>query len=519
MISLLRKVFLSKFEDVSYTRKRLAAALLYFALTTWGLLSLMIIAAVVFDLKTKLTVIPTASVILLFFTLSLFLLRKGYYHAAANLTVAVMVLALTAGTYYRAVNIPYITYSSNFYFLVGIIAVATLFNKRAWIVGFAVFIIVNDVIVFLIVRDRLDPQGLEAAKIGMMYIIFPIIFMTVAGLLISWIFRGAITQLRSENQRNIDQVSIIEKLLASATTTSSNLAVLATSLSDTSSTFSRTSQGQAAAIEEITSAFEEVSGGMEFIGKGSEEQAAVVTDLAAKMGDLSGIIKDIGEITARTLEITNRTADQAKSGEQFLKKMNRSLSNIVESSKDITSIIGIINDISDRINLLSLNASIEAARAGDAGRGFAVVADEVSKLADQTASSIKDIDRYIQANNNEINQGMGDIIGVIEKISGVIESINSITLMMNGIVGNVDKQRVVNNEVNSRTEIVKFKSEEIRLSISEQKNAFNEIMKSISEINELNQHTVSESEKIASGAKEISGMTDELDGMIRIARD
>ncbi len=519
MFTHLKKLFLSEFDDLSYTRKRLAAALLYFALATWVLLLLLIAVAVIIDVKTKITVIPTAMVILFFFTVSLWLLRKGRYHAAANLIVTVIVIALTAGSYYRALYMPHVTYSSTFYFLIGTIMVATLFNKRPWIVGYALFIIANDIIIYFIVSERLDPLGLEAARIGVIYIIFPVIFITVVGLLISWIFRGAITQLRSENQKNVEQYQIIEKLLTSATATSSSLAGMAISLSDTSSTFARTSQGQAAAIEEITSAFEEVSSGIEFIGKGSEDQAGIVGDLASKMQDLSGIITDIGKITTTTLEITNRTSEEAKTGEKFLKKMNQSLSSIVESSRDITNIIGIINDISDRINLLSLNASIEAARAGDAGRGFAVVADEVSKLADQTATSIKDIDRFIQANNQEINQGMGDIIGVIEKISSVIESINKVTVMMNDIFNNVQKQMQVNTEVNSRTEVVRFKSEEIRLSLIEQKNAFHEIMKSISEINELNQHTVSESEKIAGKAKEISGMTEDLDGMIRMARD
>ncbi|MBN2080230.1 MAG: hypothetical protein JW838_14770 [Spirochaetes bacterium] len=514
----LKNFFLSKYEDTSYTRQRLAASLLYFALATWILLSILVLISFIADIKTKITVVPTAAAILLFFTFSLWLLRRGRYHAAANLIVTIIVIALTAGSYYRAFYMPHVTYSSTFYFLIGTIVLATLFNKRGWVVGYAVFIIINDIIIFMIVRQRLESLSLEAAKIGVTYIIFPVIFITLVGLLISWIFRGAIAQLHRENQKNLDQYSIIDKLLVSATDTSSSLAGLSNSLSETSEGFARTSQGQAAAIEEITSAFEEVSGGMDSIDRGSEEQTNVVFDLVKKMKDLSGIIGDIGEITTRALDITNRTSGEASDGERFLKKMNESLGNIVESSKDITNIIGIINDISDRINLLSLNAAIEAARAGEAGRGFAVVADEVSKLADQTATSIKDIDRYIQANNSEINQGMGDIIGVIEKISRVIEGINQVTEMMNAIFNNVQKQMKVNAEVNSSTETVRFKSDEIRMSITEQKNAFNEIMKSIFEINELNQHTVSESEKIASGAKELSDMTKQLNetvGMVR----
>ena len=87
------------------------------------------------------------------------------------------------------------------------------------------------------------------------------------------------------------------------------------------------------------------------------------------------------------------------------------------SSREMMGIVDIINDISEKINLLSLNAAIEAARAGDAGRGFAVVADEISKLADQTAISIKEIDRLIKVNNDEITAGGDNIDSAIDTIS------------------------------------------------------------------------------------------------------
>ena len=114
------------------------------------------------------------------------------------------------------------------------------------------------------------------------------------------------------------------------------------------------------------------------------------------------IILEMGQKTRDTSSLTESISDQARTGSKSLEDMNESITKISASSGEVKNIIGIINDISDKINLLSLNAAIEAARAGEAGRGFAVVADEISKLADQTAQSIKGISDLIRENDSEI---------------------------------------------------------------------------------------------------------------------
>ena len=281
-------------------------------------------------------------------------------------------------------------------------------------------------------------------------------------------------------------------------------------ISTITESFSGNTQNQAATVEEVTSTIDEISAGMDGIARGAQEQYGSMSSLISEMEVLSSTIKDMEARISEGLSLADVISEQARQGENFLSQMSGSMKKISGSSEQMTGIIGIINDISDKINLLSLNASIEAARAGDAGRGFAVVADEISKLADSTALSVKEIDSLIKSSESEIGKGITSVSLVVTSISKITSGVESINAMMNGISEFVRRQVDTNRIVNQESERVRIKSEEIEHATIEEKTAVGEVVSSVTRINDLTQQISSGAEEIASYTGMIAGMADIL---------
>jgi methyl-accepting chemotaxis protein len=281
-------------------------------------------------------------------------------------------------------------------------------------------------------------------------------------------------------------------------------------ISSITESFTADTQSQAATVEEVTATMEEISASMDNISHSAQNQLDRLQSLLSRIDELSSTIIEMEKQISEAHTQTEGIAAEARTGEKSLSEMNGIMGRISESSHQMTSIIGIISDISDRINLLSLNAAIEAARAGDAGRGFAVVADEISKLADSTASSVKEIDTLIKGNEVEIERGIASVGNVVASISRITGGVTSMTGMVSRISDFMKKQVDTNRMVGAEAETVRTKSEEIELATKEQKNAMSEVVISVNKINELTQSISAGSEEIAANTRENAGMADML---------
>lgn len=307
--------------------------------------------------------------------------------------------------------------------------------------------------------------------------------------------------------------SFTEKLQAVISTINRNaceLSVGSLEMSQTADSFSENAQNQAASVEEVTATVEEISNSIESISLTTTEQYERIGVFVNKITKLSDNIQQIDSNLKRAADMTDKSVESAQAGSRLLNDMTDSMKNIMKSSHEMTRIVEIINDISEQINLLSLNASIEAARAGETGKGFAVVADEISKLAEETASSIREIEIFIQENNSEINKGVETVQSVSEKINTVTGNINQIDDIITHMGTYMDEQLEVNKQVNKDSNVMKSHSEEIKVATEEQKKAIEEIVKSVSSINNNTQTNAGGAEEMAVTLETFSSIAEKL---------
>ncbi len=289
-----------------------------------------------------------------------------------------------------------------------------------------------------------------------------------------------------------------------------NLAAAADEIHLALDNLSGNTQTQASSSEEISASIEEISAGIDSVNARAEDQFSKVEILDEKMTELTETIASMGDEIASISRNVLTIVKDASKGEKSLDQMNRSISNISASSKQITNVMEIIISISSQINLLSLNAAIEAARAGDSGRGFAVVADEIGKLAVKTSQSIKNISSLFISNQTEIAEGSKIIKDTIQIIHKVIEGVNSFQAMAETLEMQVKVQKAINSVANEEVHSLNTMTSMIRSAMQEQKVAIEEVARTIYGINEITQSTAAGVEELSASSQGIAETADLL---------
>lgn len=217
-----------------------------------------------------------------------------------------------------------------------------------------------------------------------------------------------------------DMVDHVKSLIKDVNEVSEEVGAAAVHVAQTSGTFMATSQ-------DIQNAVLEIESGVNKLDSGSDNCLSQMDSLSGKINNVSSNADEIGKLTNAAGETINvgiasvqSLTESSESTAEITRNVIVSIEELQEKSKAISHIVSAINDIAEQTNLLSLNASIEAARAGDAGRGFSVVAEEIRKLADQCLASAGQISSIVK----EILSKTGEVVTIARQAEAVVSSQN-----------------------------------------------------------------------------------------------
>lgn len=231
----------------------------------------------------------------------------------------------------------------------------------------------------------------------------------------------------------------------------------------------------AASSEELHATSAEIEKTTAEVKRGIEGSSEALEETSKNVSDLADSVENINEMIAQIQQIGRQAGEAAAAGTRSVEATNQSIGKIEESSKQILGIMDVITDISNQTNLLSLNAAIEAAKAGEVGKGFAVVADEVRTLSERSADATSKIQDLIEASHANVREGTEVIAQTGESLKGIIEQVAQISSHIDDVAQNVADQ-------SERTGQLATTAEELSRNARENAVAMNQLSATINEV-------------------------------------
>ena len=263
-----------------------------------------------------------------------------------------------------------------------------------------------------------------------------------------------------------------------------------------SPTYARLKTNFNKSLDVLRKALGAIAEGARDLQAGSSEIAGLATDLSQRTGSQTASIEEAAAALEEITTTVRHTADNAGAARQVVSKTRseaeksgevvrtavEAINRIQHSSQEIAKIVGVIDEIAFQTNLLALNAGVEAARAGESGRGFAVVATEVRALAQRSADASKEIRTLISASGAQVKDGVDLVVSAGAALDRIFAQVSEIDRVVESIAGGA----------------------------AEQSSGLQSVNKGVSEIDRVNQSNVGIVERTTEACSEVASSAAEL---------
>ena len=263
-------------------------------------------------------------------------------------------------------------------------------------------------------------------------------------------------------------------------------AMMKNSINDVLSSFNSILKQVGNATDDVAASSSQLASFSQSLSEGSQEQAASVEQISASIHETDQQINLNADNAAKANQLADDSVQAAISGKEEMSQMILSMEEIHKSSQNISKVINVINEIASQTNILALNATVEAVRAGQFGKSFAVIAQEVRNLAGRSAQAVKETAEMIATSNKKVNEG----VNIAERTGGALEK----------IVENIVKVR----------DLV----EDINVASKEQAVAMSQLNDGMGQISAATENMSTRSQETAGAAVQLKTLARELKGQI-----